>query len=63
MNLNDKTQEKLRIEFAKIALTQLASSVLDSNFQKASVEAEMDADELIAVYCWQIADSMIKYMN
>lgn len=63
MNLNDKTQEKLRIEFAKIALTQLASSVLDSKFQEASAQAQMDADELISVYCWQIADSMIKYMK
>lgn len=63
-DLQPKINEKelLRIEFAKIALTQLASNVLETNFQKASQEAEIEPDELISVYCWQLSDSMIKYM-
>jgi hypothetical protein len=62
MNLTEETRQELRIEFAKIALAQLASNVLETNFQRAAKDAEVDADELVSVYCWQIADSMIKYM-
>lgn len=57
---NMKNNEELRIEFAKIALGSLAHNVLDSNFQKAAKSAELESDELIAAYCWQLADSMMK---
>jgi len=60
--MNKEEKETLRIEFAKIALTQLASNVIEKNFQTAASQAEMEPDELIAAYCWQIADSMMKYM-
>jgi hypothetical protein len=59
--MNKEEQEALRIEFAKIALSQLAKNVIETNFQKAAQQAELEPDELIAAYCWQIADSMMKY--
>jgi len=62
MNLTELSTAELRIEFAKIALSQLSKTVLDSKFQEAAISAQMEPDELIAVYCWQLADSMIKCM-
>ncbi len=59
--MNKEEQEALRIEFAKIALAQLAKNVIETNFQKAAQQAELEPDELIAAYCWQIADAMIQY--
>lgn len=60
--MTQEEKESLRIEFAKVALSQLASNVVEKNFQSAAREAELEPDEVIAAYCWQIADSMIKYM-
>ena len=59
--MNKEEQEALRIEFAKIALAELAKNVIETNFQTAAQQAELEPDELIAAYCWQIADSMMKY--
>ncbi len=59
--MNKEEQEALRIEFAKIALAELAKNVIETNFQQAAQQAELEPDELIAAYCWQIADSMMKY--
>jgi hypothetical protein len=60
--MNKEEKEALRVEFAKIALKQLAHNVVETNFQTAAQKAEMEPDELVAAYCWQIADSMIKFM-
>jgi hypothetical protein len=60
--MNKEEKDALRVEFAKIALHQLAHHVTETNFQQAAQQAEMEPDELVAAYCWQIADSMIKYM-
>jgi hypothetical protein len=60
--MNNEEKEALRVEFAKIALKELAHNVVDSKFQDAASKAEMEPDELVSAYCWQIADSMIKFM-
>ena len=53
----------LRQQFALVALQSLATKTFDPAIQELAKTNGVDESAVIATYCWQIADDMIKTMN
>ena len=53
----------LRQQFALVALQSLASKTFDSDIQQLARTNNVEESEVIATYCWQIADDMIRMMD
>lgn len=45
---------------ALIALEAFAQKVFDKSFQREAIDAGCEASDLLASYCWDIADAMEK---
>lgn len=53
----------LRQQFALVALQSLAPKTFDSDIQQLARTNGVEESEVIATYCWQIADDMIRTMS
>jgi hypothetical protein len=60
--MNDEMNE-LRNKFALTALRTLALKTFDPDIQRLARDAGIQESEVIATYCWQIADDMMRMMN
>lgn len=53
------TQElSFRDQCALVALDKLCHKIFEKEFILQANDAELEAEELLAAYCWQIADAM-----
>lgn len=55
------TRKELRDHYAGLALSALASKTFTKEFQKIAQDQKLQESELLANYCWQIADDMLTY--
>ena len=53
----------LRQQFALFALQSLAPKTFDPDIQRLARTNGVEESEVIATYCWQIADDMMRLMS
>lgn len=53
----------LRTQFALTALQSLAPKTFDLDIQRLAKTSGVEESEIIATYCWQIADDMMRMMD
>jgi hypothetical protein len=53
----------LRTQFALTALQSLAPKTFDPDIQRLAKTSGVEESEIIATYCWQIADDMMRMMD